>query len=225
MKASRQYAKMRRAQQPHVIFRDVKEPSASGPEVLARSLVSIVESVDSEQLFLTLEHARDWSDQPILCNGTQLPVIHAEGDGIWLSSDPGVQAGMAVSQVQVEGTFEALSREFLSSWKQRWQRHASVPSDRWDAVIAFAKQHLPCGQFQWPALDVPALQQIIRAKKSRTAGGPDGVSIADLKAMPKEVLKNFCFMYAQAEQSGNGQLRLFQGLSLHWLKLPPPPVP
>lgn len=212
LKESRQYAKMRRAQQPHVIFRDVKEPAASGPEVLARSLTSTVEHVDHEQSFVSLVDAQDWSDQPILCNGKQLPVIHAEGDGIWLESVSQVQPGMTVAQIQLDGSFESLSREFISAWKHRWQRHANVPSDRWAAVIAFARQHLPRGHFQWPTLDVPSLQRVIKSKKARTSGGPDGVSLADLKAMPTAVLENFCSMFAQAEMTGEWPAQVVSGM-------------
>jgi ribonuclease HI len=200
IKTSRQYARLRRSKNPNVIFRDVKEPAANGPEVLARSLVATIESVDAAEELLTLDLAHNWTSQPILCNGNVVPVIHAEGDGIWVSSVEGFHVGMQVAQVS--GTIEFLSHEFLSTWKERWSRHAEVPADRWDGVIAFAKNHLPRGHFEWMPLDAPGLASVIKTKKPTSAGGPDGVSICDLKAMPMSVLSNFCDMFREAESFG-----------------------
>lgn len=202
IKSSRQYAKLRRAKNPNLIFQDVKDASLGGPELLACSLVSEIESIDETQSVLVLSRAQDWTDQPILCNGSVLPVIHADLDGLWLESVEGLSPGMSVSQVLVKGTIQDLSREFLSTWKQRWQRHADIPPERWLDIVNFAKHQLPAGSFTWPSLDVSSLQQVISAKKSRTSAGPDGVSFQDLTALPKEALANFCHMFALAEATG-----------------------
>lgn len=210
-KNSRQYAKPRRAQNPNVIFQDVKEPSQGGPEILARSLIAEIEHVDPAQLMVSLSHAQEWSDQPILCNGKPLPVIHADHDGIWLESVDGLTPGMSVSQVQVQGTVPELSEEFLSTWKQRWQRHVDIPAERWNEIVLFAKQHLPAGSFAWPTLDAPSLKSMIKAKKSRTSAGPDGVSIQDLNAMPEDALANFCSMFEMAEATGQWPSQVITG--------------
>ena len=202
MQASRQYAKLRRASNPNIIFRDVKEPAPGGPEVLARSLVATIEQIDAPDGFLMLDHAQDWTDRPILCNGEVLPVIHAEGDGIWVIATEGISVGMQVAQVVLSGTVESLSNEFLDAWKARWMRHIEVPEDRWCAVIEFAKQYLPRGRFSWDSLTVCTLQEVIKTKKPSSAGGPDGVSLSDLKVMPGSVLSNFCDMFADAESFG-----------------------
>ena len=217
-RASRQYAKLRRAQNPNVIFKDVKEPAPGGPEVLARSLVATIEDIDVAHNMLILDTAQDWSDQPILCNGTTVPVIHA----IWVQSLDGLSPGMCLSQVQLCGTVEALSQEFLATWKERWQRHTEVPLDRWNGILDFARQHLPQGHFDWPSVDVPILKHLVSSKKPTTASGPDGVSIADLKAVPDAMLANFCEMYKQAEHTGEWPVQVVSGKVSSLAKNPAP---
>ena len=211
IKNSRQYAKLRRAKNPNLIFQDVKEASLGGPELLANSLTSVIEMVDAPQACVVLTHAQDWSDQPILCNGSALPVIHAEHDCLWLESVEGLSPGLSVSQVVVKGTIEDLSREFLSTWKQRWQRHADIPPERWHAIVNFAKEKLPPGSFSWPSLDAGTLKQAIKTKKARTSAGPDGVSLHDLKSLPCGALDNFCQMFSCAEATGEWPVQVVSG--------------
>eukprot|EP00435_Cladocopium_sp_Y103_P063425 s39_g25.t1 len=203
IKESRQYARLRREQHPHAIFRDIRAPTRSGLDILTRSATARIASVDSTECCLHLDHAQDWSDQPILCNGNLLPVIHADADCIWVEDVNSVQVGAPVSQLQLSGTLPDLTAEFLNTWSQRWHRHKDIPADRWSDIVAFARQHLPAGQFQWPSLDVDSLQAAIRSKRSTTSGGLDGVTLADLKSLPVEALSNFCSMYHQAEQTGH----------------------
>ena len=210
-KASRQYARLRRAKHPDVIFRDVKEPCAGGPELLARSLTAQIEVIDLEHNMIVLDRAQDWTDQPILCNGTELPVIRADNDGIWVESLNGVQVGMSVCQLCLKGSLAELSHEFLTTWKQRWQRHANVPPDRWDAILSFVRHRLPAGSFQWPSMDVTLLARAIQSKRSTTAGGPDGVCLADLRSMPSDALSNFCQMFAHAEHTGEWPQQVVAG--------------
>ena len=100
------------------------------------------------------------------------------------------------------GTHAALSREFLNTWKNMWERHRDVPADRWHAILDFARRVLPSQNISLPPLDAPALAAIVAHKNPSTTGGLDGVSLQDLKAMPKEALQNFASMFAQAEHSG-----------------------
>eukprot|EP00435_Cladocopium_sp_Y103_P066578 s1039_g28.t2 len=202
IKESRQYARMRREQNPNTVFRDIREPGGSGLDVLTRSAVAHVESVDSDHSCVLLDRAQDWTDHPILCNGNPLPVIHAEADCIWVHSVDDVRPSLPVCQLQLCGTLPELSHEFLTTWSQRWHRHQHVPADQWRDIVDFACSHLPKGHFQWPSLNVEALQQAICSKKATTSGGLDGVSLADLKATPPTVLQNFCDMFQTAELTG-----------------------
>ena len=56
-------------------------------------------------------------------------------------------------------------------------------------------------------MDVAALRQVILRKKSRTSAGLDGVSIADLVAMPDSVLHFFAGFSTQLKAKAFGLRR------------------
>eukprot|EP00435_Cladocopium_sp_Y103_P055048 s1564_g18.t1 len=211
IRESRQYAKLRREQNPNAVFRDIGEPLRGGPDVLTRAATSVIATVNPEESCLILDRAQDWTDQPILCNGTVLPVIHAEADCVWVEFLDNVRPGLPVSQLQLKGTLPDLSQEFLATWKQRWHRHKDIPPSRWNAIVQFAKQHLPQSAYQWPSLDAPKLQAAIASKKSKTTGGLDGVSLQDIKRLPLGALQNFCAMYSTAEMTGEWPVQVVSG--------------
>lgn len=63
----------------------------------------------------------------------------------------------------------------------------------------------------WPMIDPSALANIIAHKKSTSASGLDGVSLADLRSMPESVLQIFCSIFAEAEATGNWPSQLLDG--------------
>eukprot|EP00435_Cladocopium_sp_Y103_P043110 s211_g12.t1 len=211
-KTSRQYAKCRRAANPHLIFQDIRQPSRNGVDFLMKPLLAKVIEVDAECVALTISPPQEWiADAPFFCNGVQLPVIHAEPDCIWPETIEGIVPGCPISQLRCLGTKEDLAHAFLSTWAAMWERHKDVPADRWETIIAFAKQFLPRHTMPWKPLDTASLSLSILQKKHATSGGMDGVSLLDLKSMPPGVLSNFCQMFSQAESSGSWPAQLIAG--------------
>lgn len=210
--SSRQYAKLRRACRPNVLFRDLKEPPPQGVDFLLKPLKSQVLEVRNDDCSVVVDPPQDWGAlNQIFCNGRKVDVIHADHDSLWLQDVSEIQPGHVVTQIKQVGTKNDLCAAFIDEWKQRWDRHRDMPEERWDVILAFARQHLPRICMSWPSIDPCALVDIVAHKKSSSASGLDGVSLVDLQAMPMSVMMNFCRIFDDAESTGAWPSQLLEG--------------
>ena len=222
-KSSRLYAKLRRESNPNAIFSDLKEFHTSGVDMLLHQKPAKIQEVRAHDVSVVLDRPVSFSDDmPVVCNGQELSVIHADHDCLWVTSIDGVQPGMDVSQLQQIGSHEDLSRMFLSTWSSMWERHKEVPPERWKTILEFARLHLPSTPMQWPPIDVESLRSCIAHKASTTSGGLDGVTLSDLKAMPQAALQNFVHMFHHAEQTGDWPSQVVSGRVSCLAKVPCP---
>lgn len=211
-KSSRQYARLRRARNPNVIFQDIKTAPAQGVELLCQPTVATILEVTDDDCSITVDALKPWqSDRPFLAGGRVRHAIHCEHDCLWLDSVDGISVGDQVSQTICKGSTAELAQEFLTTWGARWKRHDDVSADRWQTILQFAQDKLPRGSLPWVPLDVDALADCISRKKLTTSAGLDGVSIADLRMMPRSVLQNFCRIFDTAEASGDWPSQVVDG--------------
>lgn len=223
MKQSRQYAKFRREQNPNLVFQDIKPPVTPGVEILLQPIRAVVTDIDVEEGKLVLDKPCDFvPDQVMVCGDRALDVIHHDSDAIWVANTDHVQVGMEVSQSKPVGTGPDLEALFLQVWKERWMRHAEVPSSRWHDILRFAKANLQPGRFDWQPLHADSLSEVIRHKKARTSMGFDGVSLSDLRSMPKPALAAFCGIFSHAEHTGEWPQQLVDGKVVSLAKVPMP---
>ena len=221
--ASVQYARMRRAQKPHLVFRDVQQSGPAPVDYLIRARRAQVVEVRPDECCVVVDVPTQWApDRPICCEGCSLSVIHAEHDALWLDDLSFVSVGSNIIQVQSEGTKAELEALFCAEWRRRWDRHKDVPHSRRTVILDFARQYLPRGSFSWPSLTPSTLRQAILAKKPTAAPGLDGVTLSDLHRMPSSVLSNFCAMFAEAERTGQWPRQLVQGKVACLAKIPQP---
>ena len=207
-----QYARMRRQQNPMLIFRDLKDDPPCTSEVFVTTRSTKVTLLDPTDLCLVTSEVVDWDlDKPIYCGGHTLEVIHCDHDSLWLSSLPDVPIGTLVTQSQYVGDTEQVLEAFSSTWEKRWTRHADIPLSQWNQILDFARSHLPRRSFTWPSMTAEDLRTTIRLKKTRTSKGLDGVTIADLRALHPSVLDTFCQMFLEAECSSCWPQQLIDG--------------
>ena len=211
-KSSRQYAKMRREQNPNLIFQDIRSNANKGVEVLLKSTTVAINEVRHEESAVVLQRPVQFDEaKPLVCLGHSLPVIHHEGDCVWLEDTSGLQPGMTITQVRHQGTTEELFHIFLDAWKSMWGRHQNVPPERWSNILAFARVHLPSLTLDWASLDVDSLAHCIARKKKTTTAGLEGVTIKDLRSMCPAALTNFTSIYDQAEATGEWPTQMLAG--------------
>ena len=226
MKQSRQYARFRRCQNPNLVFADIKPPAVPGVDVLLQPLRATVVDVCEDESKLVLDACCDFHlDKPVMREGKPLQIIHHDTDATWVEDISHIRVGSVVSQTRMIGTHSDLAAEFVSAWAARWQRHADVPTQRWETIIAFAKAHLPPNAFSWNPMNAEELHQIIRLKKKSSAHGLDGVRLSDLQRMPATILNAFCDMFNTAEVKGEWPSQLISGKVVSLAKVPTPRSP
>ena len=209
---SKQYARLRRAADPCLIFQDLKPPSLVGADLLASSLDTQVLAVNPGECSITLKDPITWNlNLPIFAGGQNLEVIFADHDCIWLETVDSLGPGMTVTQTQCSGTIPEMHEAFVATWKERWLRHIDVPLERWNTIIQFARDRLPQNRFDLPPCGAHELRAVIQKKHNKTSCGLDGVSVCDIKRMPPVVLANFCSIFADAEQTGEWPSQMING--------------
>lgn len=211
-KSSRAYARLRRENNPNLIFQDIKSHPERGVSLLFQPIEAQVAQVHEHDSSIQLPTDSPFrSDAPIICNGRQLELIHQDGDCLWVEDVSHVRAGAKVTQLSQFGVEDELFVAFSAAWKEKWDRHANVPHDRWHTILEFARAHFSPQSMTWPAFQANELAQIIRQKKSTSSHGLDGVTLQDLRAQPLTALSNFCAMYAEAESTGDWPSQVIAG--------------
>jgi len=211
-KSSRAYARLRREHNPNMIFQDIKSHPVKGVDLLLRPVEAVVQEVREDENALVLDHSFDLQvDCPVVCNGTKVDVIHAEADCLWVTDLANITPGNKITQLSQIGTEDELCSAFIQAWSEKWERHAQVPPSRWEPILQFARAKLPCINMAWAQIDSKTLRDTILQKKSATSHGLDGVSLADLKALPLPALQNFCDMFAHAELTGEWPMQVTAG--------------
>ena len=225
-KQSRRYAKLRRESNANLVFSDVKSPVAPGVDILLQPIRATVEEVVPDEGKIVLDQSCAFqAEGKIICDGRALDLIHHEADALWVSDVSQVSPGAQISQSRFVGTPDELAKQFLAAWRERWQRHADVPADRWQTIIQFAVNHLPRGQADWTPMTVADLARVIKAKKARTSSGFDGVTLQDLRCMPESVLQAFCDLFSTAESTGHWPNQLVDGRVISLAKVSSPSSP
>eukprot|EP00435_Cladocopium_sp_Y103_P068408 s83_g31.t1 len=209
---SRQYARLRRAQNPNQIFRDIRDTPASGVDFLLKPLQAKVVEVRADDCSLVVDPPQPWRlDCPVFCNGSPVELLHSESDCLWLSSVEGCGEGQLVSQLLTTGRKDDLASAFIAAWKSKWDRHRDVSEDRWRIILDFASAHLARVPIVLPSLTGAQLSVQVAHKKVQSAGGLDGVTIQDLQCLPRAALDNLCLLYREAECTGSWPSQILNG--------------
>eukprot|EP00434_Breviolum_minutum_P018852 symbB.v1.2.016628.t2/scaffold1241.1/size129723/3 len=194
------------------LYRKVRRDAPEQVDVLFHEVSQPVATVDLENCAVEFDNHGNWThDKPVFHQGRRLQVHHAEADKLWLSSVEQVEVGDVIAQPQSRGTLSDLFQAFADQWKNRWIRHAHVPSERWDVIIAFAQRYLK--PVQAPPLDfTPALlRAVAHSKKRLAATGLDGVSRHDVLNLDLNGLASICSIFKNACSTGKWPQQILNG--------------
>eukprot|EP00438_Fugacium_kawagutii_P018942 Skav232069 [mRNA] locus=scaffold1176:158618:172159:- [translate_table: standard] len=79
-----EYAKVRRAENPNLVFKDIRAPQAGSVDLLLKPLTCKVESFEADTRQIVCDGAIPLDPaQPVYCRGNRVNVIHLEHDSIW----------------------------------------------------------------------------------------------------------------------------------------------
>lgn len=197
-----QAARQRRHDDPNVIFRDLRSDPPQPVQMLVNQSQSTVTSVDPEDFSIEVQPPGKWdSSQPIRINGVPVPIIHSEPDKLWLEDISQATEDAKVTQEEYIGEIRTLFESFGNEWAKRWDRHRTTNDSFWDPIVALAKSVLPKPPpMECQEIGYEEWMSAVRAKKSRGAVGPDGLSKQDLLRMPRHLVEKLLALISKIEQ-------------------------
>eukprot|EP00438_Fugacium_kawagutii_P033866 Skav201111 [mRNA] locus=scaffold185:91068:95178:+ [translate_table: standard] len=157
------YARVRREQNPMVIFQDIKPATAGSVDLLIKPLVAQVDSVDAASLQVNLVQDVSFDDaQPVYVRGQPIEVLHSEKDALWVSDVSQINAGDTVHQLKCKGTIQDLFAVFRSDWQTRHSNRTLT--DRISSLDAL-----------WPKLQFSLSPYVLKSRAIRVAAWPKGL--------------------------------------------------
>ena len=125
------------------LYRRVRRDAPEQVDVLLHEVSGTVSEIDQPDHAVEFSTESNWSSEyPVFHRGRQLNVHHAEKDKLWLEDTTAVEIGDVVIQPQSAGSLPTLFQAFADQWKKRWIRHAQVPPERWEVIIAFLQSSI-----------------------------------------------------------------------------------
>lgn len=213
LRKHKQYAaRLKKVSDVRQLYKQVRRDPPEQVDVLFRETVGVVASVDTDTVAMEFDQPIAWKpDEPIFHQGRQLSTCHVEADKIWVENVADVSPGDSIVQPSHVGSLEELFRAFQDQWRSRWIRHSQVSADRWQVILAFARQHLR--PVSTPALDLsPALlKAVVRSKKASAATGLDGVSRKDLLSLDSNGIASLQSLYRRASNTGQWPPQVLHG--------------
>ena len=191
------------AQDPMLIFKDVKRPMPEPVTTLVQAVEAKVVRVDPTDFGLELDRSIQLTaDLPVFVAGSQVEVIHAEADKVWLSDLADCAPGQKVVQKEFMGSLPALFQAFQEQWKKRWCRHDQIPHSHWNTLLDFAAKVLPYHPVPPLSVTPELILSEAHRKKKWAATGLDGVSRTDILEACPGTLASLASLCSRAEADG-----------------------
>ena len=121
-------------------------------------------------------------------------------DQFWLESVDGLKPGDQLTQERAVCTDAAILSRFEAVWRERWIKHSHVVPGQWDQICAFLDRTAAPVAWRHDSWTVDRFLRAVRAKKLKAAAGPDGVSRADLLALPPSACQSLVELFQHVEQ-------------------------
>eukprot|EP00438_Fugacium_kawagutii_P006882 Skav204951 [mRNA] locus=scaffold3104:98266:103272:- [translate_table: standard] len=207
-----QLAKKKRSANMKYVFADCRGERPKPIDSLMHRLQDQVEEVDPDEAAVVLSSDNPWrSTAPVVIEGIPRQVIAASQDKLWLDSVDDIAAGQQVVQEDFATSDQDIIAQLKAVWEPRWIKLNHVAPSQWKDIQSFAERVLP--PVVWDCPDWTALQVAdqIKLKKANAGIGPDGVSKADLAALPDSGLQALADLYAATEQGASWPLQTSTG--------------
>ena len=187
LKARQHKAKEARLNNPAKVFQDLQAPKPEPVQMLLAHTLAAIEAVDTEDCSVVLDSANAFDPtQTIEHNGNPLSIIHYDTDKLWLAHLPELRAGDTLCQSHPVTDLDAIHKSFATEWMARWDRHAHTHDSKWEPIVDFVRCAFPSPpQMHYKPVTYETWQDAVKRKKTHAAVGPDGVSRADLLALPR----------------------------------------
>ena len=210
----RQQALARRLNDQNLIFQDVREESQAMVQTLVVDKAYVVSQVESTEE-TTKVHTQDelpQSIQEVWVGKTKCIPQQVEKSAVTISHQTEIQTGDNVTVSALTSDIHEMFKAFEDEWKPRWQRHCPDQNERWETIVNFAKQSLPKCNWTLPDITIDDWNKVLRAKRRKTAKGPDGVSREDLLLLPPDLTQHILCIIKQVENGKPWPSQMMIGL-------------
>ena len=179
----RQFVREAHKEDVNRVFKDLRDDAPKPVQCLVRRTHYQVLEV-SEQSIITRPEV-DPRHRVLVHTGGPVQVGLHDGPRIQPINPVDVKEGDSLIHEHDIGEVTQVMAEFATEWAKRWDRHRHTPDDQWRPILDFIRSSLPHRE---PMTESPiTIEQWMHAvhqKKRSAATGPDGLSRADLVAMP-----------------------------------------
>ena len=197
------YAKERRCDQAHLIFKDIQKTPPDRLDLMLGSQQAEILSIDEDNLMLTISHPLQLDlSRECFVAGKPREMIHVENCEVFLMDLKDIKVGDRLVQATFNGKTSDLFTLFRDEWSKRWDRHRNVPSSQWKQIMDFNAHHLPRVECRYEPLTADQLCQEVSRKNPKRATGPDGVSLIDLRSIPRNAVEAHAQLLSRAEIDG-----------------------
>ena len=161
----------------------------------------------------------NWSHTSALLDGHFAQVMPVSSRAVKACSESVPQAVHSLTLRRVLTSFDEIQAEMLALWTDRWQRHSDAPPDFWSRVISFGRAYLPKLHVDHSDITSQVWSVALHRHNSRTAVGPDGWSISDLRNLPESFHAELLDLFHCAERCGQWPVQLTTGFVCPFAKI------
>lgn len=218
----KQQALARRLNDQTLIFQDVRDESHAMVQTLVvdyKYEICHAEHVQNQTKVVTTEKLPQCI-QEVVIQDNKHQIQHIGDKTFLLPVHQQMHPGEQVVVSALTSDYSEMFCAFESEWKPRWQRHDPDQIERWETIVSFAKQSLPTSEWSLPDITIDDWNRVLKAKKRKTAKGPDGVSREDLLHLPSDLTEQILNIIRQVESGQPWPSQMMVGLVSALAKTP-----
>ena len=190
IKARCQKAKDRRDTDCNAIFRDISKPRSLPVSTVVLNTNACITDVSVDGLTAKYQPMDFSLDDPVHAQHGPLNIhSHIPGE-LTLTQPQALEPGDHLTQPKLVGDLPEVFRAFEALWTPMWQRHQYKPVQDWFPIMELLRSTVPAPaeELELPPITSQDWIHAVRAKKSTSAVGPDGISKSDLLNMPPDLV-------------------------------------
>ena len=206
-------AKQRRLDDVSLIFKDCPKEQPTQVDTLIDARVETITEVNQDDSSIVLAGPiKLIPDTPVIARGKSLDIIFHDHDQLWLADVEELECGDQIRQEKITASDRDILQEFQRVWEGRWVKPAHLLSSQWEQVVGFLSQAVRPITWSFADWSGEGLRKIVKAKKKRSATGPDGVSRHDLVNLPDTGVSAIVEMFKCIEAAGQWPKQLQVGI-------------
>ena len=120
-----------------------------------------------------------------------------------LDSDILIMDGQTLACHTMVHEAEVIHDRLAQLWTSRWNKHQDTPPETWSVICQFARQHLPSGDFELPALTLGDWKAAVHKFKLTAATGPCGWTRSDLVNMTDTQISQVLGLFEAIEKGAD----------------------